>query len=165
MKKLLWTTMILMVGLLAYGQNDEDYSRDGKFFIETGYSVFANTGYSNGSGFSHYNTDGGSITSIGFEAGKFVSQDLAFKLKMGLISSGGELLSLLGGIKYYIAGVAPLDLGVGFLDSFGTIFAYSATIGYAATLANNIYLEPSLGIAGFEESTALNIKLNFVLLF
>jgi len=156
--------MLLSCTLLA--QEDVPFTRKGKFLIETGgASLFSGIGSSTGG--SLFISDGNTLTQLGIEAGKFLTEDLALKVKIGTFSVEGERLTNFGVVgKYYIGGVAPLDLDVGLVSGFGsTSTILGAHLGYAIKAADNIYFEPKAGIIYSEESIAVSVKFAFALMF
>jgi hypothetical protein len=149
-------------------EESSDYSRKGKFMIETGYSLFLVTGVTSGTGGIVFTQNGTSITALGADMGTFLSEDFALKFKLSYITSlGTELLNLGFGGKYYIAGIAPLEFGVNVFDiTDEPSLLGNISIGYAAKMANNIYMEPSFGLLVDEDGdTATKIALTFALLF
>ena len=154
---------LLMVDALI-GQDESSFERNGRWTIETGTSFF--TGISSGTGGSILFDDGTTITTLGLDIGKFVSENFVVKLKLGLIDADGSITNISGGVKYYLGGMAPLEVNAGFISGFGsTEFIGDVHIGYAIVLADNIYLEPKGGIIYSDDSTAGSIKFSFAMIF
>lgn len=164
MKKLLLVTLLSILSVVVFSQSEEGFTRKGKYLVETGSSFFSGSGASTGG--SILFDDGSTLTQIGIEAGKFVSENLAFKIKLGTFGgSGTTFTNIAAGAKYYIAGVAPIDLNAGILTGFGsTSFIGSGHIGYAIKAANNIYFEPKVGVIVGEDSTVGSLQFSFALI-
>ena len=143
--------------------------RKGKILLETGYSL-SGVLIGGGSGFSLIVDDGATLTSLGFDGGYFFSDDLAVRGRLNLLSAGsdGESATLTGlgaGLKYYLAGKFPVSADAGIITGGGggTIFTYNANAGFAIRLADNIALEPSIGLANVDGDGALRFALNFAM--
>ena len=81
-------------------------------------------------------------------------------------TSGVNFTTISGGAKYY-AGNIPLKANIGLISSSsgfgtGTEFLARVSAGYAIRLADNVNLEPSLGLL-ISNGSALNIGLNFAM--
>ena len=93
------------------------------------------------------------------------------KAKFNTISFSGRSFSFLSvGPKFYAGGSDPINLEIA--RAFGTAgdgsFLAGGSVGYAAILADNIYLEPGISyLFVFDEFTGglLNLNLGFSLLF
>ena len=162
MKKI---TLILLCLGLNFGLQAQDdtapFQRKGRILVETGYNLFA--GFSSGSGLSLIlDDDGESITSLGFDGGYFLSENFALKMKLSLLAANGSLTNFSVGGKYYIAGKVPIELGAGFISfSDDSEFLANLSIGYALDLADNITLEPNLGILTTSDGALLEFGLSF----
>lgn len=154
----------------AQDSDEELTGRKGQWTIELGNGFFGNFGGTS-SGGSILFGDGSTLTSLGFNGGKFVSDQFAVKFNLGLLSigngfGGGDLYTLMGGGKYYIGGIAPIDLSAGVITGSGdSQFIGKATIGYAIGLADNINFEPSIGALFSDESADGLVQLSFALFF
>lgn len=144
-------SILLIMTVLAthsFAQEEfEPFSRKGKILLETGYNLIAGLG--SGSGLTiTYDPDGETLTSLGFNGGFFVSNNLAIKGRLSLLStSGGSLTRVSVGPKYYIAGRVPIEIGAGILSGGGASeFLTNASVGIAIPIANNILLEPNVGL-------------------
>ena len=129
-------------------------SRNGSILVETGLTTFGNL-FGGTTGASFLSSEGESLTNIGFSGGKFITEDLAIRAKFNLLSGSGSTFTYVSiGPKYYAGGSIPLSLevGKGFGDGDSTNFIGGASGGYAIVLADNIYLEPTVGyVFSFEE--------------
>ena len=145
-------------------QDSADFNRNGRWLVETGYS-FVSGIVGGGTGVSYFSNDGSSLTSIGAEIGKFTSQNLAFKLRLALLSSEGlDLTNVGAGAKYYINGSIPIDVGAGILSGGGdSEFIGNFSLGYALNLAPNIALEPAVGGFISNGEFLFNFKIGFAM--
>lgn len=110
--------------------------------------------------------DGSSLFIIGIDAGKFLTNDLALKLKANLLLGDSESTSIGAAAKYYMGGRIPLEIGI-LYNTQAEQSVLNASLGYAIGLASNIYLEPSFGIStdtGFDQVIYVP-KLSFTMLF
>jgi len=156
--------------LTAQDLESDHSGRKGQWIIETGNSLVNNfTSSSTGGGVLF--SDGTTFTNLGINAGKFVSDEFAVKFNLGVLSFGSgfggnsSLYTIGGGGKYYISGVAPIELGAGVITGAGTSFIGRATVGYGAALADNINFEPAAGVLIGEDSTAGVLQFSFVMFF
>lgn len=135
---------------IALSQEDQPFVRKGKFLVESGYNIVS--GLTTGTGISILSDEGFSISSIGFDGGYFTSENLALKFRLGILSADGENLVNFGlGAKYYIAGKVPIEVGLGSLSANGeSTLLGNISIGYGLRLADNINLEPSIGLLAEE---------------
>jgi len=153
MKKCLLISIYLLFffNIQAQDKNKDDkkFERKGRFLIETGYNLAA--GFSKGTGINVLIGQGNTetLTSIGFEGGYFVSNRLAVKFNLGVYASSFSLANFSIGPKYYIIDQIPIELGVGILNVSGqSTFQLNLNMGYAINLADNITIEPKIGILG-----------------
>jgi len=165
MKFILLPAFLVLACFTISAQEESEPVRKGKIMVETGSSLV--TGLSSGTGGNILFDEGATVTQLGIDIGKFVSEDFVIKLKLGILNSGGSTITnIAGGAKYYLGGVAPLEVNLGMITGFGsTEFIGNIHIGYAARLANNIYFEPKIGVLYSQDSTAGSVTLNFALLF
>ncbi|MEM9545266.1 MAG: hypothetical protein AAGA77_04800 [Bacteroidota bacterium] len=170
MKKV--TTLLALaffISICSYAQSSEDegFSRKGKFLVETGYNIVGGLSNSTGANIQlSLDGDGGSITAIGTDIGKMLTDNLALKFKLGLLSANGlDITNITGGVKYYAGGNVPIELTAGIIDSaFGsTQFNANLKFGYAINLADNITLEPSMGAILIYDESALNFGVSFAM--
>ncbi len=86
MKKILLFSVFLL-SVSIYAQEATPFTKKGKFLIETGYNIIG--GLTSGTGISILSGLGGdgSITSLGFDGGTFLSENFALKLKFSLLSA------------------------------------------------------------------------------
>ena len=134
-------------------KNEEEFIRKGRVLLELGYETqFFNVGGGNtGLTIAVPTGEGnGTFTSLGLEGGYFVTNDLAIKLRFSLINvsdfSDFTLTTFALGGKYYL-GKVPLEFNLGLINGFEeTGFFISPQIGYAFSLAQNIYLKPFAGV-------------------
>lgn len=122
------------------------FQRKGRMLVETGYNLVA--GFSSGTGLSVIVQEGETATSLGIDAGYFVTEDLAVKGQVGVLGvDGGTIVNLGAGLKYYIIGSIPVELTGGVLTGSGfNQFLGNVNAGYAIKLAPNIALEPNVGL-------------------
>jgi hypothetical protein len=128
-------------------------SRKGAWIIESGTSaagLFA---------------EGGSLFILNIDAGKFVSNNFALKLRLQGIFGDAEQTVLGAAAKYYLGKKFPLEVGVDF-DLTNDTYSPRAGLGFVIALENNIYLEPSINVllAEFNDEFLFNPKLTFVML-
>ena len=162
MKKTL-TCLFIVCSLFTSQAQDDVFQRKGSILLETGYNLIA--GVFSGSGASIFLQDGETVTSIGADMGYFLSEDFALKFKLSIISGNGTLTNIGAGGKYYIGGVAPIEGSLGLLTGQGLdAFVGNVGIGYAAVLAPNIYLEPSIGLFVIDGDSAVNIRIMFAMI-
>lgn len=128
-------------------ENEELFSKKRRVLVEMGYNL--QNGFS--TGLSSNIEDGPNTTSIGIDMGAFLTENFALKASWSFLYVGGiQFSNLAGGAKYYIAGKVPVEQMFGF-NSFDnepdikTVYSTSS-VGYAFPLADNIYLEPTLGL-------------------
>lgn len=151
MKKSIILSLFLFSTISLFSQREtytEDlFTRKGRVLVETGYNLIGGIG-AGGTGFTSYSQNDETITSIGAEGGYFITEDLALKIAISAITANDNTLSSTAiGLKYYIIGKIPVDLTYGRLsngdDSAGL---GNFSVGYAVGLADNITLEPSIGL-------------------
>ena len=66
------------------------------------------------------------------------------------------------GAKYYIAGKVPVEFNLGALTADSESVGYSTlSVGYGFSLAENINLEPALGVFAGEDDGIGTFTLNF----
>jgi len=86
MKYLFTLIVFFSISTISFAQeNDDSFSRNGDFLIELGNGIFGNSG-SSGSGASVIFGDGITVSSIGLNAGKFISDNFALKTNIGLFN-------------------------------------------------------------------------------
>ncbi len=151
-------SLMLSLSLLAQEEKKATFSRKGRILVETGYSLSGRLGTGGGTGSSveFGGSGGGTLYNISLEGGYFISDDFALKGRFGISGLGvrnGTITNFSAGGKYYIMGRIPaeLTLGVyGYASSFGNekniFFLGNTRIGYGIPLAENINLEPFVGI-------------------
>ena len=146
MKKFLLLPLCFFLTMACYAQDDNPFVRKNRILVETGYNLVA--GFSSGTGLSILiDEDSNTITSLGFDGGYFVSEDFALKFRLGLLSSNGSLTNFGVGGKYYIGGNVPIELVLGALSGGGdSEFLGNLSLGYAINVADNIALEPNIGL-------------------
>ncbi len=169
MKKLIFCFLCIFVTFAnVYAQTEDEYSRKGKFLVETNYG-FVSTIFGGNTGLGLIFSDGETIVNMGIDCGKFTGKNFAIKGSLSVLTAGGEsIVSLSAGCKYYVGGSFIINPTFGILTAGedGRAIA-SLHLGYAVKLANNIYLEPAIGyrspIAGGVD--LLDFRLPFMLLF
>lgn len=170
MKKIIVTISVMLachgwMTTTAYAQSEANFSKKGRLLIESGYnSFFGFLGGSSGSTILF--TEEEAIVNLGIDGGYFLSENLALKIRFGLLSSGGtSLINISGGGKYYIAGKIPVEVGAGIVTiGGGRSFLGNASLGYGVRLAQNINLEPSVGLLFSNGGTPLTkLGVNFVM--
>ena len=157
--------MLLLTANYAIAQSSEEggFVRKGKFLVETGYNIVGGYNYSTGANVL-FDFDGGTLTALGADVGLMLSNSMALKFKLGLLSGPGlSLTSISAGAKLYAGGVVPIELTAGLLDGGpgSSSFTANLKVGYAARLAPNITLEPTVGMLILEDEGALNFGINF----
>lgn len=162
---ILWS---LFFTLQLSAQNSSDLpphlNRDGKFMIESGYNVLSFITTDSGLGVIFGGGTG--VVSLGGDMGYFLSNNFALKGKLGLVfADGSALITAAAGGKYYLAKRIPVEATVGVLASDGGVFQGALSAGYSARLADNILLEPAIGVNVIGEGTFGLGRVNFVMLF
>ncbi len=158
------------VFLSAQDSSSQPVDRTGKWIIEVGNGILTNIGGSP-TGASVIFADGGTISNVAFNGGRFVSDNFAYKLNLGLFSfssgfGGNSVINVMAGGKYYFGGIAPLDITAGVITGSGdTAFSGKATIGYAIALADNINLEPAAGVLFADDAGNGLFQVSFALFF
>ncbi len=158
--------LVLLVGNYSYAQSSEEegFQRKGRFLVETGYNIVG--GYNSSTGANVLlDVDGGSVTALGADMGKMLTNNLALKFRLGILSGAGlSLTNIAGGVKYYVGGKVPIELTAGILDlgPRSSNFNANLKLGYAANLADNITLEPSLGLVVIDEA-AISFGMSFAM--
>ena len=150
---------------VSQSSDENTFSRNGRFLVETGYNIVGGINASSGANVQ-INFDGGSVTALGADVGKFLSENLALKFKLGILSGTGlSVTSVTGGMKYYAGGVVPIELTAGIIDTGldNPKFNGNFKFGYAARLADNITLEPSLGLTIIYDESAFVMGLSFAM--
>ena len=167
MKKILtMLTMVLMVGNYSFAQSsdDEGFVRKGRFLIETGYNIVGVYSSSTGTNLI-MDFDGGTVSALGGDVGIMLTNSFALKFKLGLLTGGNDLnlTTLSAGAKLYAGGVVPIELTAGILDRgpASSHFTANLRVGYAARLAPNITLEPTVGMQILSDEAVLNFGINF----
>ena len=172
MKKLVLLLILFACCNTIHAQNtvDEPVGRKGQWTIEVGNGFLSNVG-GNPSGGSILFSDGTTFTNIGINAGKFVSDRLAMKFNLGVLSVGTafgsqQVYTIMAGAKHYLADVVPIELSAGILTGGGdSVFLGRASLGYAIELADNINFEPSIGALFSEEDVSGVLQFSFALFF
>ena len=163
MKNIVLYSLAFLLSLSSYSQEEPVFQKKGKILVETGYGLLG--GYSSGTGLN-FLADSETLTSIGANIGAFVTENLALKLNLGILSGDGpSITNITGGAKYYLGGRVPIELKAGFID-FGEESSEiaSLTVGYAAKLADNIYLEPIAGLSATNDTGSIVFSVNFALI-
>lgn len=172
MKNYLFTLSLLFVSLLITAQENSDtpLGRNGQWTFEAGNGLFTTFGGSSTGG-SVIFADGSAFSNLFVNGGKFVSDQFAVKFNVGMISvstgfGSSDVFNLMGGGKYYFGDKFPVDLTAGILTGQGsTVFVAKGTLGYAIPLADNINLEPAVGvIVGEDEANGL-VQMAFAMFF
>jgi len=172
MKKIILLLILFACCSAIHGQDSEDgpIGRKGQWTIEVGNGFLSNVA-GNASGGSVLFSDGTTFTNIGINAGKFVSDQLAMKFNLGILSVGTsfgsqQVYTIMAGVKNYIADVVPVELSAGILTGGGdSVFLGRANVGYAIELADNINFEPSIGALFSEEDVSGVLQFSFALFF
>ena len=179
MKKSLLVLLIAFSATLAFAQENvfnqknnnsseetEVFNRKGKILIETGYNLFGGLPIGGGTGFTVISDGDDRFSGLGFNGGYFISQNFALKLNYSNLTNFGSGVSTIGiGAKYYIAGKVPIDFSIGSFGEGGgngsSSSYFTASVGYGIRLADNINLEPSLGLFGNSDDAISTFNLNF----
>lgn len=157
----------LLFSCTLFSQSSSDIpARKGNVAIETGASLFGGIiGGGSGAGILA-GLEGDVIVNIQFDGGFFLSDRFALKANVGVIASDESTLAIIGtGAKYYIADKIPVQILGNLITGEGTTFSGFGAIGYAARLAPNINLEPSLGLRVFGGAGILDLSAKFVMFF
>lgn len=180
MKKSIFVLLLAFTATLLSAQREssnetveinvnETFDRKGKILVETGYNLIGGLPIGGGTGFTTLTDGDNTINGFGFNGGYFVSQNFALKFSYSTFGTDGSSISSYGvGTKYYIAGKVPIDFGLGIFsagsgNNSGSDAYGSLTVGYGLSLANNINLEPALGL--FADGDTMNVifNLNFAM--
>ena len=169
MKYLFTLLVFFSISTISFAQeNDDSSSRNGDFLIELGNGIFGNFA-SSGSGASVIFGDGITVSSIGLNAGKFISDNFALKTNIGLLNintdfGGNNTFLITGGGKYYFGGRVPLEVSAGVVTGQDlTTFISNATLGYGIPLAHNINLEPGVSLFLADSNVDVGLQLTFAL--
>lgn len=166
MKNLIIFLLMVTISTHCIGQQEsQPFSRKGKLLLETGYNLIAGLGSGSGLTITYDPTGDATLTSLGFNGGYFMSNNLAIKGRFSLLSTGGGSLTRISvGPKYYIASRVPIEIGAGILSGNGASeFLVNASVGVAIPLADNILLEPNLGILG-ADTALFELGLTFAMI-
>jgi len=135
------------------------FQRKGRILVELDYG---NLLFSSGANLSV--TAGGNYneTEIAFNGGYFFGENFALTIGLNLYDASFSSNALSIGIKQYIAARFPIDLNIGNYSVFDDSYFYgTAHLAYSLLLADNISLEPGIGIYYLDKSTRFNGKINF----
>lgn len=159
--------LVTLVNLNA--QTDVEYTRKGKFLIESNGGFVSNI-FGGNTGIGLIFSSGETVANVGIDCGKFTGKNFAIKGALSVLTGGtSPIISLSVGCKYYAGGSFIINPAIGILSADEDNFAFASLhLGYAVKLANNIYLEPAIGLrSGFEigQGGILDFKLPFTLLF
>ncbi|TVR81868.1 MAG: hypothetical protein EA409_05915, partial [Saprospirales bacterium] len=107
------------------------------------------------------------IINLSMDAGVYISDNFAVKGSLNFTSLDGEsIFGLSGGVKWYPGGRFILNPSFGFISvDSEVLFKASLFAGYSIPLANNIHLEPKLGLSLLDDASFFEIRVPFVLLF
>lgn len=177
MKKSLVILLIAFTATLISAQSDnqsnnhsdkgtETFNRKGRVLIETGYNLIGGIPIGGGTGLTNIADEDDSFSGLGFNGGYFFSQNFALKLSYtNLGDRGNSISSLAIGAKYYIAGKVPIEFSLGALkagNGDSESVGYSTlSVGYGFRLADNINLEPAIGVFAGEDDGIGTFTLNF----
>ncbi|MDA9873738.1 hypothetical protein N9C25_05885 [Saprospiraceae bacterium] len=175
MKKSLVIFLVAFTATLISAQNDnqsnnnsdqETFNRKGRVLIETGYNLIGGIPIGGGTGLTNIAEKDDSFSGFGFNGGYFLSQSFAIKLSYtNLGDRDSSISSLAIGAKYYIVGKVPIEFSLGALtagNGDSESIGYSTiSVGYGIRLADNINLEPTLGIFAGDEDGIGTFTLNF----
>ena len=160
--KTILTFLLTAATLFTIHAQDDEFKRDGKFLVETGYNIVG--GFSSGSGMSLLlDFDGDALTTIGFDGGKFISENFAIKTNISILNGGGlSLTTIAAGGKYYAGGNVPIQLLAGITTASGeSFFNGKFSVGYGIRLADNINFEPSATFLILQDSGAVGMDMTF----
>lgn len=157
---------LLLISITSFSQED-GFTRKGKTMIETGFTTLGIFGGGTG-GTLLIPEDGDTFGSFAIEGGHFVKEDLALTVNLSYFNTAGlSFTSFAVGGKYYAGGKIPIKANAGLVTnsaSFGSssTFLGRISVGYAIELAQNINLEPSVGLL-ISDGSAVIIGLNFAM--
>ena len=175
MKKSLVILLVTFTATLISAQNgnqssnnsdQETFNRKGRVLIETGYNLIGGIPIGGSTGLTNIADKDDSFSGFGFNGGYFLSQSFAIKLSYtNLGDRDSSISSLAIGAKYYIVGKVPIEFSLGALtagNGDSESIGYSTiSVGYGIRLADNINLEPTLGIFAGDEDGIGTFTLNF----
>lgn len=146
-------------------ENTESFVRKGRILIETGFNLVGGLPIGGSTGLTSISDGDTSFSGIGFTGGYFVSQNFALKLNYSNLGDGNNSISSIGvGAKYYIAGKVPIDFGLGTFSGGGGDQGYGTlTVGYGIRVAENINIEPALGVFANDDDGITTFSLNFAM--
>ena len=157
--------MLLFLSTSVFSQEDT-FIRKGKTMIETGFSTLGIFG--GGTGGSLITQEGETLGSFAIDAGHFVKEDFALTVNLSYFNTSGiSFTSFAVGGKYYAGGNIPIKANAGLVTTsagFGSSseFLGRVSAGYAIELAQNINLEPSVGLL-ISDGSAVVIGLSFAM--
>lgn len=159
MKNLMLFMLSLILSLSLSAQEEKaTFSRKGKVLLEIGYNLTGRLGIGGGtrSSIEFGGSGGGALYNFSVEGGYFISDNFALKGRLGVFGRGnnsnGILTNFAAGGKYYLMGRIPAELTLGVYAQDGdAFFLGNARIGYGIPLAENINLEPFIGIVFGED--------------
>lgn len=142
------------------------FVRKGRVLVESGYNLIGGLPIGAGTGIISISDGDNSVTGIGFNGGYFISQNFALKLSLTNLGDSDVSLSSFGiGAKYLVAGKVPIDFIIGSVTvdggNNGDITFTTLSIGYGIRLADNINLEPSIGVYGTDDDNTGLFSMNF----
>lgn len=177
MKKFLFLCIFSLTSICLYAQfadettsNTEEidfvFQKKGRILLETGFNILGGPVLA-GTGATSFSNNNQTISSLGLDGGYLVTENLALKLNLSIIDiDQGDNINTIGvGAKYYIVGRVPIELGVARI-SLGNDQTQDFTrfsIGYGIKLADNIYLEPSVGAISVEDESIGTFRWSFVM--
>lgn len=151
MKSISLALMALVLSMSLIAQHQQ--TSQGNVVIETNNTIGATGGVlgSSGTGFLLTKYENGTIWNIGGEAGYFVAENIALKIGLGYGNyDGSSLLSYMFGLKYYAAGMIPIQVdysmqkGDDFFFEGETPSYLGFTGGYAFFIGDMISVEPAI---------------------
>jgi len=162
MKKILFTCFTILFALTLQAQLENTFTKKEKILLETGYNLLG--GITSGTGLQLFTSGNETVTAIGIDGGYFISNNFALKFNIGLISTSGASLTNIGiGGKIYIVDKVPIELVAGLLTGGGnSVFAANFNVGYAIYLAENIAVEPKIGLLVLDEAV-INFGIKFAM--
>lgn len=151
MNKIFLSLLFIIFSLsISQAQDSQEFSKNGRWAIESGAGFLGLIGNNTGSTFLF--SEGVTIGTLSFEGGKFISENFVVLAKLSYFTSGDSFdVTTIGlGGKYYAGGIIPIKFGGGanIVSGFGgseSEFIGNVSVGYAAKLAPNIFMEPNIG--------------------
>lgn len=147
--------------IIVQKEDQATFQRKGKILLEMDYGTYI---FNGGTGFSFSTEENGAQTNIAFDGGYFTGENFAITMSLNYWESGISNSALGIGFKYYFSSKVPFDFNIGRFSIFGDgNFFSTSNIGYSLLVADNISIEPAIGMFYYYEKAHFNGKVSFSL--